>query len=99
MRNYGVVVRPGDFTVDEKATEELRQRMRSEREGRPRDDMTINRGGTIRELLTACEEETGLKPPRLQWEANPYGPHVGLPYVKEWYRKMREQGMEIFDAA
>ena len=45
-------------------------------------------------VLEECEKETGLKAPRPQWEKNPYGPHVGLPYVKEWYKKMREGGVE-----
>lgn len=99
-KNYGVVVRSSDFTVNEGATTELRDKMREER-GRTghSDNMSIDRGGTIRELMAKCEEETGLKPPRPQWEKNPYGPHVGLPYVKEWYKKMRESGMDIFDKA
>ncbi|KAH7347022.1 Hydantoinase/oxoprolinase-domain-containing protein [Pyrenochaeta sp. MPI-SDFR-AT-0127] len=99
-KNYGVVVRSSDFTVNEGATAELRDKMREERKKTGySDDMSIDRGGTIRELMARCEEETGLKPPRPQWEKDPYGPHVGLPYVKEWYRKMRDYGMDVFDRA
>lgn len=95
-RNYGVVVRPSDFSVNEGATTELRDKMREER----KIDMEgYNRGGTIQELMAKCEEETGLKAPRPQWEKNPYGPHVGLEYVKKWYARMREGGMELWDKA
>lgn len=99
-RNYGVVVQPSDFSVDEAATTELRNKMREERKTTTwTSDMSIDRGGTISQLLERCEAETGLKPPRPQWERDPYGPHVGLPYVKEWYKKMREEGMSLFDKA
>lgn len=98
-KNYGVVVRSSDYTVNEGATTELRAKMRAEREKTSTDDMSIDRGGTMRELMEKCEEETGLKPPRPQWEKDPYGPHVGLPYVKEWYKRMREVGMDVYDKA
>jgi 5-oxoprolinase (ATP-hydrolysing) len=98
-RNYGVVVRSSDYTVDERATKELREKMRLEKRVKPEEDMSINRGGTISELMAKCKEETGLEPPRPQWEKNPYGPHVGIPYVKQWYKTMREGGMAIFDKA
>jgi len=89
-RNYGVVVTPGDFTVDEASTQALREEMRG---ARPKDwaEVTYNRGGRIEELRRVCLEETGLEPPRPQWETDPYGPHTGLPYVREWYGKMREE--------
>ncbi|PSN64991.1 hypothetical protein BS50DRAFT_589448 [Corynespora cassiicola Philippines] len=94
-KNYGVVVRPGDFTVNEGATTELRQKMREERKATGyTEDLSYDRGGSMRELMARCEEETGLPAPRPQWEKNPYGPHVGLPYVKDWYAKMREEGLE-----
>jgi 5-oxoprolinase (ATP-hydrolysing) len=45
-----------------------------------------------------CKEETGLEPPTAPWEKDPYGPHVALPYVKEWYKKMREsKGWQLND--
>lgn len=97
--NYGVVVRPSDFSVDEQATEDLRHKLRLQMEAKPMENMAINRGGTISELIAACKRETGLKPPRPQWEVNPYGPHAGLPYVKGWYAKMKRNGMKIFDEA
>lgn len=56
-----------------------------------------NRGGTISELLASCRQDTGLEPPRPQWERDPYGPHTGLPYVREWYKRMREGGMGVWD--
>jgi 5-oxoprolinase (ATP-hydrolysing) len=96
-RNYGVVVRPSDFTVNEGATTELRQKIREDR--KKLDLEGYNRGGTITEIMASCEEETGLKPPRPQWEKDPYGPHVGLNYVKGWYKRMREEGMGAWDKA
>jgi 5-oxoprolinase (ATP-hydrolysing) len=92
------VVRPADFSVNEGATTELRQKMREDR-AKTVDMEEYNRGGTIDELMAKCEEETGLKPPRPQWEKDPYGPHVGLEYVKKWYKTMREVGMEAWNKA
>lgn len=60
-------------------------------------DVGYDRGGTMSELIQRCREDTGLEPPTPQWERDPYGPHTGLPYVKEWYRRMREQGMGLWD--
>ncbi|KAH5610757.1 hypothetical protein HBI26_022920 [Parastagonospora nodorum] len=97
-KNYGVVVRPADFSVNEGATTELREKMKADRV-KTIDMVGYNRGGTIRELMAKCEEETGLKPPRPQWEKDPYGPHVGLEYVKNWYKRMRKEGMELWDKA
>lgn len=107
--NYGVVVAP-DFSVDEPATEALRRQMSTQRDaaGRQADKLTngqaqggsavgYDRGGTMSELIQRCREETGLEPPTPQWERDPYGPHTGLPYVKDWYRRMREQGMGGWD--
>jgi 5-oxoprolinase (ATP-hydrolysing) len=97
VSNYGVVVRP-DFSVDEPATSALREQMRAER-ATTIDTQGYNRGGTIGELMSRCEEETGLKPPKPQWERNPYGPHTGLKYVREWYERMRGEGMAGWDKA
>jgi 5-oxoprolinase (ATP-hydrolysing) len=63
------------------------------------DSVSIDRGGTLQELIAACHAETGLPPPRPQWERDPYGPHVALPYVKEWYKKMRKGGLGVWDGA
>lgn len=102
-RNYGVVVTP-DFGVDEAATTSLRLEMARQRkveqhaeQGQGGNDVGYDRGGTMSELIQRCKEETGLEPPRPQWERNPYGPHTGLPYVKEWYARMREVGMRGWD--
>ncbi|KAL6707020.1 hypothetical protein ACN47E_004970 [Coniothyrium glycines] len=97
--NYGVIVRETDFTVDEQGTKQLREKMRSLRGAGMKEDMVINRGGTVSELLASCKEETGLPAPRPQWDKNAYGPHTGLPYVREWYNSMREHGMARFDRA
>jgi 5-oxoprolinase (ATP-hydrolysing) len=99
--NYGVVVNPHDFSVDQSATESLRGRKREERKklGYRNEIGCIDRGGTVSQLRTSCEEETGLKPPRPQWELRPYGPHAGLAYVREWFEKMRMEGEEVFDRA
>jgi 5-oxoprolinase (ATP-hydrolysing) len=56
-----------------------------------------DRGGTMSELIQRCKQDTGLDPPRPQWERDPYGPHTGLPYVQEWYRRMRVEGMRGWD--
>ncbi|KAI8932457.1 hypothetical protein NX059_010642 [Plenodomus lindquistii] len=97
--NYGVIVHP-DFSVDEDATTTLRNKMRVERKATGwQDGMSIDRGGTVSELMEACQRETGLKMPRWQWEKDPYGPHVGLEYVKRWYERMRREGVEIYDRA
>lgn len=107
-RNYGVVVNK-NFSVNEGATTELRQRLREQRSidddalkqlsdaKQGGDHVGYDRGGTMTQLMDSCKEETGLAPPRPQWERDPYGPHTGLPYVKDWYKKMREQGLSAWD--
>lgn len=87
--NYGVVVDPDTFAVREAETEALREKIRKVRKA---DVGIYNRGGTLEELRERCREETGLPPPRPQWEVDPYGPHMVVPYVKEWYRTMRAKG-------
>ncbi|KAF2748554.1 hypothetical protein M011DRAFT_493847 [Sporormia fimetaria CBS 119925] len=92
-RNYGVVVRPDDFSVNEGATQELREKMREERKKTGWSaDNSYDRGESMQKIIETCEQETGLKAPRPQWEKDPYGPHVGLPYVKNWYKRMRREG-------
>lgn len=61
------------------------------------DDVGYDRGGTMSELIASCKAETGLEPPRPQWERDPYGPHTGLPYVKAWYSRMRGEGFAAWD--
>lgn len=85
---YGVVVDGEDLEVNQAATEELRGKLRSEREGSGQ-VFTYDRGGSLEELRARCLEETGLEPPVPQWEIEPYGPHVALEYVREWYANMK----------
>ncbi|KAF2110972.1 Hydantoinase/oxoprolinase-domain-containing protein [Lophiotrema nucula] len=97
-RNYGVVVRPSDFSVNEGATTELRAKMAEDRKKTGyTEELSYDRGLKMKELMESCEQETGLPAPRPQWEKNPYGPHVGLEYVRGWYEKMRKGGLEAWD--
>ncbi|KAL2006591.1 hypothetical protein VTN00DRAFT_9259 [Thermoascus crustaceus] len=88
-KNYGVVVNPSDFSVDQAATEVLRAEIKA---ARPKDkeNQLFDRGGTLAEPRASCLEETGQPPPIPQWEKDPYSPHVALPYVKEWFKSTRE---------
>ena len=96
--NYGVIVDPNTFAVDEAATVRTRETQRSERAETGYSTYgTIDRGGTVSEIMRRCEAETGLKPPTPQWEKKPYGPHAGLPYVKAWYERMQKDGGKIWD--
>ncbi|KAH7382965.1 hydantoin utilization protein-like protein A [Cadophora sp. MPI-SDFR-AT-0126] len=88
--NYGVVVDGNTFEVDEEATKVRRAEIVGKRR-KEYAERVYDRGGTLAELSATCLEETGLPPPRPQWEKDPYGPHVALPYVKEWYKAMREK--------
>lgn len=87
--NYGVVVDPGAFTVNQVETSALREQMRTSREA----DISIyNRGASLQQLREKCLEETGLPAPRPQWLEDPYGPHMTLPFVQEWYKSKRSEG-------
>lgn len=89
--NYGVVVKPEDFSVDIAATTKLRDEMcqlRNQGEG----EEAYNRGGLLKDLIQTCFEETGQHPPTPQWAKDSYGPHVALPYVQDWYARMRKEG-------
>jgi 5-oxoprolinase (ATP-hydrolysing) len=91
-KNYGVVVKGnGDWSVDEPATLELRKSIKKKRPN-GWGEVTYNWGGTVEELIKNAEAETGLKGPTPQWEKDPYGPHVALPYVKNWFERMRREG-------
>ncbi|KAL4809453.1 Hydantoinase/oxoprolinase-domain-containing protein [Aspergillus unguis] len=85
--NYGVVVNPDNLEVDEAATEALRKSLVA---ARGEVNMGYDRGGSLDELRESCLTETGLAAPSPQWEQELYGPHVSLPYVKEWYSRMKE---------
>lgn len=98
--NYGVVVDPVDFRVEEGATEARRREMRvggREMRGGQGEVEAYNRGGSLEELVANCVEETGREAPRPQWVGEPWRPHVGLGYVREWYARMRERGYEGWD--
>jgi len=58
-KRYGVVLNE-DLSVDENATNALRDKMRGERT----EIKLIDRGGEIEELRARCKEETGLEPPK-----------------------------------
>jgi N-methylhydantoinase B len=58
-RRYGVVVKQ-DMTLDEAATNALRQRIQRERG----ELKLFNFGGTVDELKARCKAETGFDPPR-----------------------------------
>ncbi|KAG5291467.1 5-oxoprolinase [Histoplasma ohiense] len=89
-KNYGVVVNPSDYSVDQSATDALRAEIKA---ARASDKLELfDRGGTLAELRASCLEETGLSPPIPQWDKDPYGPHVAVPYVKDWFKLMREKG-------
>lgn len=98
-KNYGVVVRPSDFTVNVGATEELRQKLRGGRDESIYEELKTgyNRGGSFKDWLATCEADTGIPAPKPQWEQPLYGPHVALPYVQEWYKKMKETGGWVID--
>jgi 5-oxoprolinase (ATP-hydrolysing) len=97
--DYGVVVNPKTYAVDEAATARLREIQRNERAKTGyTTHNTIDRGGTISEVMARCEAETGIKPPVPQWKKKVYGPHSGLTYVKKWYETMQAEGMKRWDA-
>lgn len=92
--NYGVVVNPETLEVEEAATETFRADIEKAEAGRSLP--LYDRGGTMAELVKNCKAETGFEPPAPQWEEDIYGPHVALPYVKEWYSKGREIGHDMW---
>jgi 5-oxoprolinase (ATP-hydrolysing) len=98
-KNYGVIVDPHTFAVGKEATGALRESMREERGTSGKQEEKIDRGGTLSELLARCEEETGHKPPKPQWEGSVYGPHAGLEYVRRWFERMKREGKEEWDRA
>lgn len=90
-KNYGVVVNPSGYSVDQAATDALREEMTAERPSN-KNPKLFDRGGTLAELRASCLEETGQPPPIPQWDKDPYGPHVAVPYVKDWFKLMRDRG-------
>lgn len=92
LKNYGVVVDGETFEVDKVKTKEAREKIVGARDQEVYKNTVYNRGGTLDELRASCLEETGLEPPRPQWIKDPYGPHVALPYVQEWYKERMAKG-------
>jgi 5-oxoprolinase (ATP-hydrolysing) len=93
--NYGVLVHPSTLELDIAGTETLRADL--ERAEAGQEAPLYDRGGNIEDLVNACKEETGFEAPRPQWEDEIYGPHVALPYVREWYEKGRRVGYRMWD--
>ncbi|KAB8272849.1 Hydantoinase/oxoprolinase-domain-containing protein [Aspergillus minisclerotigenes] len=93
--NYGVVVDPDDLSVCEEETVALRKSMKDARDTQGQVP-EYDRGGSMEELRDSCLRETGLPAPSPQWELDPYGPHVRLPYVRDWFTRMKEvKGWEL----
>jgi 5-oxoprolinase (ATP-hydrolysing) len=88
-KNYGVVVDPATYEVKTSETEALRAELKAKHVEYP---SIYNRGGTLQELRDRSLEETGLPAPVAQWNEDPYGSHVKLPYVKQWYKTRRAEG-------
>ncbi|KAI7305009.1 hypothetical protein KC326_g8293 [Hortaea werneckii] len=93
--NYGVMINAETLELDEAATETLRADI--ERAEAGKQAPLYDRGGTMQELVAKCKNETGLEPPVPQWQDDVDGPHVGLKYVQDWYRKGREAGYKIWE--
>ncbi|KAE8164571.1 Hydantoinase/oxoprolinase-domain-containing protein [Aspergillus tamarii] len=94
-KNYGVVVNPDDLSVCEEETVALRESMKEDRDALGQTP-EYDRGGSMEELRESCLRETGLPAPSPQWELDPYGPHVRLPYVRDWFARMKEvKGWEL----
>ncbi|THC96896.1 hypothetical protein EYZ11_003613 [Aspergillus tanneri] len=87
--NYGVVIDPADLRVCEAEIEVLRKDIKAARDPAGK-ALEYDRGGTIEELRKSCLKETGLPAPSPQWELDPYGPHMQIPYVKERFLQMKE---------
>ncbi|KAK1143744.1 hypothetical protein N8T08_006145 [Aspergillus melleus] len=86
--NYGVVATPEEKVVAHGDTEALREGMRKLPDAKGQRPQ-YNRGRYMAQLVYTCFNETGLDPPRLKWELDPYGPRVKLPYVSGWFSHMR----------
>lgn len=104
--NYAVCINPITLELDVAQTEILRADMETSCSSSAANDANdtavndtarlYNRGGTLAEIAAKCLEETGFEAPVPQWEEDVYGPHVALPYVREWYRRGKEVGYEMW---
>lgn len=93
--NYGVIVNPETLELDGVATETLRADIEKAEEGK--EAPLYDRGGTMEELVKKCIAETGMEAPKPQWEETIYGPHVGVKYVQDWYKRGKEVGYKMWD--
>jgi 5-oxoprolinase (ATP-hydrolysing) len=93
-QNYGVILDPATLELDTAQTE--MQRAHVERLEGGKEAPLYDRGGTLAELVARCKEETGFEAPRPQWEDDVYGPHVAVPYVREWYARGRDEGYRMW---
>ncbi|KAF9066838.1 Hydantoinase/oxoprolinase-domain-containing protein [Rhodocollybia butyracea] len=89
---YGVALTAsGD--VDVAATEALRADMSTQQSVKSAD--LFNRGGTVKELLERCEEETGLKPPKLPSSRILRGPISKMPHIQALHRRRLEEDKDL----
>jgi 5-oxoprolinase (ATP-hydrolysing) len=84
-KRYGVVV-AADFSVDEAATTALRAEMKKIKKPVPEGEV-FNRGGSLEELAASALAETGVAAPKHPGSVLMRGPHVALPYVRDWVKK------------
>ncbi|KAF9021681.1 hypothetical protein BDZ89DRAFT_1071218 [Hymenopellis radicata] len=90
---YGVVLdAKGD--VDVEATIELRQQMLPKQQLLSQN--LFNRGGTLKEIFAACEEETGLPAPALPSSRMLRGPVAQLKHIQTLHRKRQEEDKQLF---
>lgn len=90
---YGVVLTPSGH-VDAAATESLRSQMSAQQAFKAND--LFNRGGTVKELLERCEEETGLKPPKLPSTRILRGPVSKMAHIQALHSRRTEEDKKLF---
>ncbi|KAJ7595975.1 Hydantoinase/oxoprolinase-domain-containing protein [Mycena floridula] len=91
---YGVVLSDND-DVDISATERLRASMEGLQSSL--DAQLFNRGGTIRELLERCEEETGHPRPSLPSQRKLRGPAAKLEHIQKLHSSRQDEDKAMFD--
>ncbi|KAF9264931.1 hypothetical protein L218DRAFT_958096 [Marasmius fiardii PR-910] len=90
---YGVVLQPSG-QVDIEATKNLRSSMAGAQAERAKE--LFNRGGTLKELMDRCLEETGFPAPRLPSTRVLRGPVSLLPHITELHRRRAEEDKRMF---
>ncbi|KAK1229062.1 hypothetical protein PQX77_007878 [Marasmius sp. AFHP31] len=89
---YGVVLSPSG-QVDVEATTKLRVSMASAQDAKSKE--LFNRGGSLRELMGKCLEETGFPPPRLPSTRTLRGPVSRLKHVAELHKRRAEEDKQL----